>query len=421
MIYKRTEIGDRIGFSSIIDEKFKTSSLTVRFITELSRDTAAENALGMSMLSDTNSKYKTIAAMNEALTELYGSGMSSFTSKRGDLLITGISSSWLASRYAIYGEDIQGEMLKIFTDCLFRPNAENGEFDAECFAIAKQELLDRIEVELNNKRAYAIARAVETAFRGEPAENRSYGVKETAEAVTSAQAYRAYRRILETANVEITFVSAEDDPNVEKLMRQGFAEIDRHPADIAFVSPSPLKNEPAEISEEFDVKQCKTVLVFKTDCEDVFALRLFSTIFGETPVSKLFLNVREKLSLCYYCACRMILSKRTFLIDSGVERENIGKTKDEIIRQLKDMQEGNFTDEDIERALLATENGLNQVGDTASSWSGWYFERFCEGRNIRPAEMMADFRSVTRERIIEAAKSMKLDTVYTMLDKEVKE
>ena len=85
------------------------------------------------------------------------------------------------------------------------------------------------------------------------------------------------------------------------------------------------------------------------------------------------------------------------------------------------MQEGNFTDEDIERALLATENGLNQVGDTASSWSGWYFERFCEGRNIRPAEMMADFRSVTRERIIEAAKSMKLDTVYTMLDKEVKE
>jgi cell division control protein 6 len=76
---------------------------------------------------------------------------------------------------------------------------------------------------------------------------------------------------------------------------------------------------------------------------------------------------------------------------------------------------------DIERALLATENGLNQVGDTASSWSGWYFERFCEGRNIRPAEMMADFRSVTRERIIEAAKSMKLDTVYTMLDKEVKE
>lgn len=421
MEYKRIEIGDGIGFSTVIDEKFKTSALTVRLITELSGETASEDSLAMSVLTDTNSKYTTIAAMSEALTELYGSGISSFISKRGDLMISGISASWLASRYAIYGEDIQGSMLEIFSDCLFRPNVVNGEFESEVFAIAKQELLDRIDAELNSKRDYAIAKAIETAFKGEPAANRCYGTRRTAEAVTSKGAYEAYKRILSTARVEITFVSAEDDPSVEAMMRKGFAEIDRHPADISYMRLSPLKSEPASVSKEFDVNQCKMVMVFKTDCTDVFALRMFSTILGETPVSKLFRNVREKLSLCYYCGCRKLITKGAIIIDSGVERENIEKARTEILAQIADMQKGDFTDEDMENACLAVENSLDQVGDTTASYSSWYFERLCEGKIVTPEEMAADFRSVTKERIIEAAKSLKLDTEYLMLDREVKE
>lgn len=420
MKYKRIELGDHIGFSTVIDEKFKTSLLTVRFITELSKDTVAETTLGMSMLSDTNSVYNTIAEMSEALTELYGSGMSSFASKRGDILVTGLSASWLSGKYALYGEDIQGDMLKIFSDCLFRPNAENGEFDKDAFVIAKQELLDRIDAELNDKRAYAIAKGVSLAFRGEPAEARCYGTKETASAVTPAGAYSAYCCILENAQVEIIFVSAEEDPRVEKMMSSGFSAIDRHPVSVEFISHSPLKPEPVTESEEFDVKQCKMVLSFKTDTDDVFALKLFGIMFGELPTSKLFLNVREKLSLCYYCSCRTSFVKGSLMVDSGIERENIDKTKAEILHQLDEMQNGNFTDDDIEKALLAIDNSMNQVGDTPTSYSGWYFERFCEGNIITPAERMEKFRSVTKERIIAAARSMKLDSVYLMLDKEAK-
>ena len=81
MDYKRVEIGDKIGFTTVIDEKFKSALLTVRFILPLDKDTAADNIIGMSLLSDTNSEYRTIAALNEAVTELYGSGISSFSRK----------------------------------------------------------------------------------------------------------------------------------------------------------------------------------------------------------------------------------------------------------------------------------------------------------------------------------------------------
>ena len=420
MKYKRIELGDGIGFSTVTDEKFKTSLLTVRFITRLSKETAAENTLGISMLSDTNSRYKTIAEMSEALSELYGSGLSSFASKRGDLLVTGLSASWISGRYAIYGEDIQGEMLKIFSGCLFSPNAENGSFAKENFDIARQELLDMIDSELNSKRAYAMFRAVSNAFRGEPAALRYWGSRESAEAVTPSQAYNAYRRILETAQAEIIFVSAEEDPMAEKIMRDGFAAVQRKPESVSFISPSPLKPEPVSVSEEFDVNQCKMVLAFKTDSDDVKALKMFSILFGELPVSKLFMNVREKKSLCYYCSSTFTAAKRTLVADCGVEREKIEEAKAEILHQLEEMQNGNFTDEDIERALLAIDNSLCQVGDTPSSYSKWYFDCFCDNKTETPAERLEDFRRVTKERIIAAAKSMKLDTGYLMLDKEVK-
>ena len=186
MKYNRTELAENIGFSSIIDEKFKTSSISIRFITPLSADTAAANALGMGTLSSSNSTYKTLAALNEKLSALYGAGLSSFARKRGDVQILGIGASWICNRYAIDEEDVEGEMLDIFRDCLFAPNAEGGEFDSESFNITKKDLLDRIDAELNNKRGFAIARAAETAFKGEPAENSCYGTKGSASAVSSA-------------------------------------------------------------------------------------------------------------------------------------------------------------------------------------------------------------------------------------------
>ena len=420
MRYNRTEIAGNIGFSSIIDEKFKTGTLTVRFITGLSGAKAAANALGIGVLSSSNAKYRSIAEINEKLSSLYGAGLSTFARKRGDIQILGVAASWLDKKYAIDGEDIDSEMLDIVRGCIFEPNADNGEFDAECYDITKKDLLDRIDAELNNKRGYALSRAAEVAFAGEPAEFSCYGSRETAEAVTSAQAYSAYIELLKTAQVEICYIAPEEDPRVLETFREGFAGIERNSSAVTFRTVSAPKTEPVTESDTFDVRQCKMVLTFKTDSEDMCAVKLLSSIFGETPVSKLFMNVREKLSLCYYCACRTVFAKGALMVDSGVERGNIEKAKAEILRQLDEIRNGNITGEEIESALLSLDNAHTQVGDTPTSYDSWYFERFCHGKILAPEEQMDDYRSVTKERIVEAAKSMTLDSVYLMLDKEDK-
>lgn len=418
MKYNRTELAGNIGFSSVIDGKFKTSSLSVRFITRLSGEKAADYAVGAGTLTASSSDFKTYAELNKKLSSLYGATLSSSAKKRGDLQILSVSSSWISGRYAIDGEDIDAEMLDIICGCVFSPNAEEGKFDKESFDITKKDLLDKIEAEINNKRGYAISKASELAYKGEPAENSCYGTKETAVKVTEESAYRAYKEMLKTAQIEIFYIAPEENNAVEERFRREFSRIERDLTKNDFTSISPLKSNPVTESEELPVSQCKMVMTFKSDSEDKYALKLLSTVFGETPVSKLFMNVREKLSLCYYCASRFVSSKGAVMVDSGVERDNLDKAKDEILRQLDEIRNGSISDEELSNALLSLENALAGVGDTPSSYIVWYFERFCEGSIVTPQEQLELYKAVTKERIVKAAQTVKLDSVYIMLNKE---
>ncbi|MDE6835007.1 MAG: insulinase family protein [Ruminococcus sp.] len=418
MKYNRTEIDNNVGFTSIIDPKFKTAHISVRFITKLSEETASANVIGTDVLTYSTRSLPDLSLLNEKLSSLYGANLSSYSVKRGDSQILGINASYIVNRYAIDGEDIEGEMTGLLIESIFAPNVNDNKFEEESFRITKKELLDRIDSEINNKRGYALVKGVETAFRGEPAQCMSYGTRKTAESVTAESAYTAYLNLLKTASVEITYVAPEENPTVMEMFSKSFSAIYRNSEKITFSTPSPIKPEVITESEEFDVRQCKMVMAFKYDCPDKYAVKMLNTIWGETPVSKLFMNVREKLSLCYYCATRINKYKNTLFLDIGVERNNIEKAKAEILHQLDEIRNGNITDEEINSSLLSLDNALTSIGDTPSSYSSWYFDCLCDDEIITPEECFEKYRAVTKEDIINAGKSLTLDSIYIMYDKE---
>ncbi len=422
MTYNRSEISDSIGFSEIIDCKFKTNLLKINFITELTADTAAENAVAAGILATSNSNFKTFTELNAKLAALYGSAIYAEAKKRGDVQILSLCASWLDNRYALENEDITAEMLELFSDCIFSPNAKNDAFDTDSFNIRKKDVLDKIDSEINNKRSYAISQASKIAYSGEPAEFSCYGEKETAMRVTEKSSFEAYKKLLANARIEILFVTAQHNADVAEKLSGSFSSLVRNEINkCALTSQSTIKDEIAEVTQQLDVNQSKMVMVFKSLSDDYTALKLLSTVYGETPFSKLFANVREKLSLCYYCASNYVKSKNTMFVDCGVEKDNIDKARTEIINQLDEIKNGNFSDEDIENTLMSIQNSLSAIGDVPSSYTGWYFGRFCEGDCRTPDEVFSDYKAVTRERIMNAAASMKLDTVYVMAQKEVQD
>ncbi|MGN0674283.1 MAG: M16 family metallopeptidase, partial [Oscillospiraceae bacterium] len=160
---------------------------------------------------------------------------------------------------------------------------------------------------------------------------------------------------------------------------------------------------------------------FKSDNAERRAAKLMNAIFGATPFSKLFLNVREKLSLCYYCSSGYNDKKGVLYVDSGVEHANTGKAEAEILNQLSAMCKGDFTDEEMENARKAVINSWKGVSDGARSIAEWYFNQSYSGTAYSPEEQIEKLMKVTREEIIEAAKALKLDTVYVLTGKECTE
>ncbi len=418
--YSRKDLEGSIGYTTIIDPKFKTERVKVIFLTPLDGNTASQNAMAAGIIGSSNSKYKNISEITEKLNSLYGANINIEVSKLSDIQRLEVCVSSICSKYALEGEDIGKEVISILLDCIFSPNsctnAQTGkkEFAAEPFGFRKKDLLDTIDSEINNKRVYALMQAEKSAYIGEKSAFSPYGTKETANAVTPQSAYEAYEKLLRNAQIEIYYVGPEKNELAEKMITEAFSGIEREPENVVFNSPSPLKQEVCRTEEKLDVNQCKMVMVLKSESEDDDAIRLMNVIFGATPFSKLFANVREKQSLCYYCASRYNRFKKAITVDCGIEEENIEKTEKEILNQLDEIKNGNFSEEEVKNSVLSVINALKAVGDTTSSYIGWYFGCYANGRMITPQQDAERISAITREQIIEAARSFKLDTVYVM-------
>lgn len=420
-IINRRKIADGVYFSSITDKRYKKNLISVAFSTLLSEDTATENVIVPVLLTKCNSKLPTYKAFNNKMSRLYASGIGGTAGRQYDLQTISFGAYYLDDIYALSGEKMTGIMTDILIDCLTSPVTENGVFSEKFVELEKKTVIDNIETAINDKRSYAIERAMKTICKGEPASVCSYGTVEKAKLITPDSAYKAYRRMLETMPCEIICTGCSDFDGVAEKFAAAFEKVGRHDIENTTIALSPVKTQTEEVTERLTVNQSKLVLGFKSHSDDDAALVLLQKIFGGTTSSKLFRNVREKMSLCYYCSAARNDLKGIMLVNSGVENENIEKTKEAVIDQLEEIKNGNFTNEDINFAEMAIKNDFKSVADSAGNVSNWYFDCIRKNDIVTPEEKLGRYLGVSKERIIAAAKSMVLDSVYVLTGNENRE
>lgn len=413
--YTSTKISETIGYHSIVDPKFKTNTIKLQLMLPLDPKRSAGYALATSLLFTSTRKYPSIAALSRKMNQLYGAHASVDTGKMGDFQIFTMTFSALSNRFALEGEDILGELLQILKDCIFDPNTENGGFSETEYSIKVKDLLDTIDAEINNKRGYAIRQTARLAFQGEPAAHSCYGTKEDVLALTPQTTFEAYEELLRSAAIEIYYVGPEEQPRIVSFLSEVFSGIPRTQEKLNFHNtPSPLKAELVTKTEKLPVTQCKMVMAFKTDCADFFTINFMNFLFSVTPFSLLFTNVREKRSLCYYCTGSYIESKQALFVDCGIEKANIETAKEEILHQLNAVRQGDFSDELLENTRISIVNALHGIGDTPSSYIRWYFSELTRGTSRTPQEAAEIYKAITREMVMEAARSFQLDCIYIM-------
>ncbi len=418
--FSRKKIADGVHFSCYNDKRFQKNRIEICFSDILDKKTASLNAIIPAIISRSNSKYRTMQEFNNRLSELYASGINDFVEKSGDIQEFGLYSYSLCNEYAFDGENVLEEIATMLCDCIFSPCLENGIFPENTVSLQKQNLIDSNNNDINNKGRYASIKGHAVAYENEPASVKANGENDAIERITAESAYHRYCEILQTKNVEIICVGPADYSIVEKIFTEAFSKINRRPEEKIKSKRSLIKAEPSIVTEKMNIEQSKLVMVYKSDYDPDMWKHAFlaSYMLGGDVSSKLFTVVREKLSLCYYCSSRYARSKGAMTVSSGIEKNNIEKVKKAIEEQLDELCSGNFTDDDIAKSKLSLCNTLKASNDFMDSISSWIGSCIYDDRYIAPEDEIEDFSTITREQIIAAAKSMKLDTVYTLTSKE---
>lgn len=413
-------IADGVRLCTVQTDKFKSAVISVTLAMPMTGSLSA-NALLIKVLRHSCKKYPDFVRLNKKLDELYGASLSAEFSKNGEAQILRLFASCIDDRFALEnGEKITASCAELLCGMLFNPDVKKGVFNAEAVNEEKRFLLQEIEEEINDKRSYAAKRCIEILCRNELYGKTPYGTKEEVEALTPEDLYEAWQNVLKQSTVMITCVSSDDGKRVEKLFKKGFSKIERQPAEITTEFRT-RAGRFRRVEEKFPVNQGKLVLGFRTgkkNKEDDFgAYVLMNDIFGGNVYSKLFMNVREKLSLCYYCWARVISGKGILTVDCGIDTENEKKATDEILAQLKAVCDGDFTDDDIKASVMGMRERWLSM-DSPGAICAWYSTQLLDETIHTPEERVAMLEKVTKKEICAAAKRVKLEAAYMISAQE---
>lgn len=414
-------ICDGVEFLGFRDPKFKTARMSVHFLLPMCKEEASANALLPFLLSRASREYPDFTKLEQRLAELYGASLSADVDKVGDMQVLSVAASGLADCYALEGEPVLQHLADLLCSVLFDPLLEDGLFPLDGFEQEKRQTIELIETELNEKRSYARQRCESLMCAEEPYGLSRYGTREEVAALERPQLTESWKHVVAHAPARVIVMgNCELEPLYERFCR-AFRALSRGALVLCETHNRPAAPQVREVKEELPVAQAKLVTGFRTGIfqpqKEVAAMRMAMTIFGGTPSSKLFVNVREKQSLCYYCGASYNSMKGIVLVQSGVEEKNIEKARAEILKQLAELQRGRFTEEEWSAAKLSLLNAYRTTADSLGALSGWLLTQSLSGRPLTLEEAAAEMEAVTREEIVAAANQLALDTVYCLVGK----
>ena len=413
----RKDICEGVAFNSIVDTRFKKSRISATLVAPLNKKTAAANALLSYVLTRSCRKYPDFTALSRKLDELYGAALYPSVRRQGDLQLISFSAAGLDDRYSLNGESVSSELADLLCSIIFDPALTDGKFNTEDLEQERRQLIDAIDADFNDKRIYAINRCIECMCRNEPFSIGRFGSREDVSKLTQDDVYYAWQQLLENSRTELAMLGSADPQNAYDRFKTYFENKPRRMTASTVIIDKP--EEVKHITETEEISQSKLLMGFRTACPDTkekyVTSSLMSAILGGTPTSKLFVNVREKQSLCYYCASSVDNAKGIMLIDSGVETKNIEKTEDAVLEQIRLLKNGCITDEELSAAKLALKNAYISSLDSLAALQSFYINGILCNLPMAPLEAASIVENITKEQVTELAKQIQPDTVFSLI------
>ena len=419
MEYTRNELLPGVFLTHLRSDKFKTACMSVNLLTQLQRDTAAMTALIPQVLRRGTSRYGDMEQLSRRMDELYGTAIEPTIRRIGEIHCPGFFASFPEGEYLPGGEKLLNEVASLMAELLLSPNTRGGLLLPDYVESEKEKLLELIRSRVNEKRGYAMSRCIEEMCCYEDFAVSRFGSEDEAENIHYKKLTKHYRHLLQSSPVELFYCGKAGYKQVASVLKDAFSSMPRGDIDYDIgtdVRMNAVEDRVRYVEEEMDVSQGKLVMGFRLgecmDEPDIPAIYVFNTIYGSGANSKLFMNVREKLSLCYYASSAIVLKKGIMLVSSGIEFDKYEEAKNEIFAQLEAVKKGDISDEELETAKRSVASELRSAMDSQGELEGFWLSQAMEGLDYGPMELAELIEEVTKEDVMAIAKSIEPDLIY---------
>ncbi len=401
-------LSDGVKLFHIPSGKYKTNYLSIYFTLPLTEKTPTYMSLLSKVMKRGSESYPTMASLNSALDVNYASTASLVSSKEGEKAVFLLHLSTMKNAYAMNGEDVFGEAVRIALDILFRPLFESVAFESE-----KKNLHDSIKSQINNKATYARTRFIAEMCEGEPYRINGEGDTDVLKDITREGLISFYDTMLREAVVDIYFVGDETRERVEELLKGAFPSrtpIARPKTDVK----TEVKGK--DITETLDIAQAHLFAGFRTPASyshpDYLKFVLFNMVLGGDVSSKMFMNLREKMSLCYTCYSSFDGMKGIISAYAGIDPEMKEKTLTALLRELDKIRAGEISEDELADAKKAYASRMKEIEDNPSLLASYYHMRLESDIAREPLRDAEEIMALTVEDVASAAREVTLDTVY---------
>lgn len=397
------------------DTRFKQACLSLQFVRPMCREEASYNALLPEVLLRGTQKHPDLRDITLRLDDLYGASVGALVRRIGDHQTTGLHCSFIEDKYALDGDAILEPMIDFLRELLIEPALTNGVFRQDYVESEKRNLILAIESQRNDKRAYATAQMLKTMCREDAFGVPRLGEKAQASSIDARALHTHYRRLLRESRIELFYVGSVQPSVVAELLRTVFEGVEREYKELTGQTPLRV-GECCEKTEEMEIAQGKLAVGLLTPitfADPRFAaMQLCNTIFGGGMTSKLFMQIREKQSLCYDIGSGYYGTKGIISVSAGIDCDKKAIVLEKIQSLLADCANQRITEDELTAAKQALLSSLRGTHDSPGAIESYYTTAALSGLGKTPAEYMQAVEQVTVEQVAEAAATVRLHTVY---------
>ena len=391
------------------DTRFKQGCMSFQFLRQMDAGEAHLNALLPSVMLRATLPHPDLRSISQHLDSLYGVTLGALVRRIGDYQTVGFYLNFMDDRFALPGESVLDGVLAFLEEVLTQSPLENGGFLEVLVESEKKNLIATIESELNNKAAYAQGQLLKTMCREDAFGLPRLGEKEDVAKIGAKELYDHYLKVRRESPLEIFYVGAADLDTLAGLITPMAEKWDRSYVNLPAQTPFKAV-EGRHLTEAMDIAQGKLTMGFVTpilrSSPDFAALHLLNTIFGSGMTSKLFQNVREKLSLCYSIGSSVYVTKGILTVNAGIDFDKEEQTRQEILRQLDLCKQGEITEEELRSAKEAIHSGLRATMDSPGAIEGYHSTSILNGTVLSREEYMEAVEKLTIDDVVAAANTI---------------